>query len=137
MEFTLQSALANLLDIELKDNNEQDNTEIIVDEFKSNLEELNYLRDKNNRLKNIVSQEEIDIEHLIETILSDDEDDEDNEDDEDDEDEDDEDEDEAEDEDEDEDKKEINEVLTDEEYEVITDEDEQKSSESVSTNDCN
>ena len=135
MEFTLQSALANLLDIELKDNNEQDNTEIIVDEFKSNLEELNYLRDKNNRLKNIVSQEEIDIEHLIETILSDDEDDEDNEDDEDDEDEDDEDEDEAEDEDEDEDKKEINEVLTDEEYEVITDEDEQKSSESVSTND--
>ena len=121
MDFSLHVTLAKLLDIDVKfikfnDNNLQENTDLIINQFKNSLAERNYLIDKNNRLKNIVSQEEIDIEHLVETVLSEDEDEDDNEE-----------EDEYEEEDEDEDDEEIDEVLTDE--------DEKMSIESVSTND--
>ena len=135
MDFSLHITLVKLLDIDLEfikfnDNNLQENNDLIINQFKNSLAERNYLIDKNNRLKNIVSQEEIDIENLIETVLSEDEDENDNEEEdeyEEDEDEDDEDEDDEDEDDEDEDDEEIDEVLTDE--------DEKISIESVSTND--
>ena len=40
---------------EIKDNNLQNSTEMIINQLKNNLAERNYLIDKNDRLKNIVN----------------------------------------------------------------------------------
>lgn len=138
MDFSLHKSLASLLNIELEGSNQQENTDLIVNQFKNCLAERNYLIDKNDRLKNIVSEEEIDIEQLIETVLSEDEvetEDEDYSVDEDEDDSVDEDEDEEEDEYEDDDNEnEEKEIDTDEEI-MTNQEDDKMSIESVSTND--